>query len=165
MLNKLKFDVFGKKRDDDIKSVAGEKMKQTYRMKIDDKGHESLVEDDLIDVQKEIDSYEESVNVNNIIARFMAGDENALDRAKAFYADVSKVPKNFAQILELNNRAQNEFKLLPAEIQEIFGNDYIDFLNNPQKLDEYLEKNKMKYQKDNAESQKVDDAGEKKSND
>lgn len=154
MLNKLKYEIFGKKRDDDIKSTAGEKVKQTYRMKIDESGHEVLVEDDLIDIQQEIDSYEESVNVNNIIERYMAGDDSALDRAHAFYADVSKVPKNFAQILELNNRAMIEFEKLPTEVQEIFGNDYIEFLNNPHKLEEYLQKNYLKYQEKSIEDVK-----------
>lgn len=160
MLNKLKYEVFGKKRDDDIKSVAGDKMKQTYRMKIDESGHEVLVEDDLIDIQKEINSYEESVNVNNIIARYIAGDEGALDRAKAFYADVSKVPKNFAAVLDLNNRAKIEFDSLPPEIKELFGNDYIDFIYNPQKLDEYIANNNPSHVSN--EELNVEDVAEQK---
>lgn len=165
MLNKLKYEVFGAKRDDSFSSIPGDKMKQTYRMKIDESGKEVLIEDDLIDIQAEIDSYEEEVNVNNIIARYMAGDENALDRAKAFFADVSKVPKNFAQILELNNRAKQEFNLLPADVKELFNGDYIDFLNNPQKLDEYIKKNYAKSNDVVDKVEKVNDAGEQKSAD
>lgn len=144
MLNKLKYEVFGKKRDDAIESVAGDKMRQTWREKIDENGVKVLVEDDYIDQDEIIQSYEDSVNVNKIIERYMAGDDSALDRAKAFYADVTKVPKNFAQIIDLNNRAQNAFLQLPSDLQELYGNSYIEFLNNPQILDEYIDrKNKV----------------------
>lgn len=140
MLNNLKYEVFGKKRDYEISSCPGEKMRQTWREKIDDEGKVVLVEDDYFDQDEMIQSYEESVNVNKIIERYMAGDDSALDRAKAFYADVSKMPKNMAQVLDLNNRAMNAFKQLPIELQEMYGYSYMEFLANPQILDDYINK-------------------------
>lgn len=145
MLNKLKFEVFGEKRDNEIISEPGDKIVQTYREKIDENGVKVLVPDDIFDIQEEIQSYEESVNVNNIIARYVAGDESVLDRAKAFYADVSKVPKNMAAILDLNSRAQKEFGMLPSEIQELYGFNYMEFLNHPEILDDYLQKNYIEH--------------------
>lgn len=145
MLNKLKFEVFGEKRDTEIFSEPGERMVQTYREKIDENGIKVLEPDNLFDIQEEIQSYEESVNVNNIIARYVAGDESALDRAKAFYADVSKVPKNMAAILDLNSRAKKEFGMLPSEVQAMYGFNYMEFLNHPEILDDYIQKNYIEH--------------------
>lgn len=158
MLNKLKFEVFGKKRDCDISTNPGDPMKQTYRKKIDESGKDVLVPDEYYDVQPEIDSYEDSVNVNTIISRYMAGDESALDRAKAFYADVSKVPKNFAQILDINNRAMQAFSELPSELKEAYGFSYYEFLNNPQILDDYINNKNQVFVSDEVKN----DAGETK---
>ncbi len=138
MINKLKFEIFGVPRDYEIDSDPGDKMRQTFREKIDESGIKVLVEDDYFDQDEVIQSFEDSVNVNKIIERYMAGDESALDRAKAFYADVSKVPKNMAQIIDMNNRAMNAFYQLPVELQDMFGNSYMEFLNHPEILDEYV---------------------------
>lgn len=162
MLNKLKFEVFGKKRDCDINTNPGDPMKQTYRKKIDESGKEVLVPDEYYDVQPEIDSYEDSVNVNTIISRYMAGDESALDRAKAFYADVSKVPKNFAQILDINNRAMQAFSELPSELKEAYGFSYYEFLNHPEILEDFVNR-KNNYVSSN--EVKVDDVAETESAD
>lgn len=145
MLNKLKYEVFGEKRDYEVVTEPGDKMRQTWRSKIDVDGVKKLVEDEYYDQDEEIQSYEESVNINNIIARYVAGDDSALDRAKAFYADVSKVPKNMAQILEMNNKAQQVFMSLDPEIRNLYQDSYWNFLNNPEILDEYLSKNSMEY--------------------
>lgn len=141
MISKLKFEVFGKKRDVDISTEPGDKMKQTYRTKIDVDGKKKLVEDELIDLDEMIQSNEESVNINNIMNRYLAGDDSALDRAKAFYADVSRIPKNLAQMLELNNNAKQVFNGLPPEVRQLFGNSYWEFLNNPQVLDDWIANN------------------------
>lgn len=159
MLNKLKYEVFGKKRDYEIVSEPGERMRQTWREKIDEQGNKFLVEDELYDQFEEIQSYADSVDVNKIIQRYMSGDESALDRARAFYADVTKVPKNFAQMVELNSRAEMAFKQLPTELQELYGYSYVEFLNNPEVLEEFINNKNHVYVNDEVN---VDESVEEK---
>lgn len=157
MLNKLKYEVFGEKRDYEVATEPGDKMRQMWRTKIDVDGIKKLVPDGEYDQDAEIQLYEESVNVNNIIERYINGDDSALDRAKAFYADVSKVPKNMAQILEMNNQAQQVFMQLDPKIRELYDNSYWNFLQSPEILEDYMKGNVMGYVSDD-EIKAVEDA-------
>lgn len=57
-----------------------------------------------IDIQEQIASYEDGVSLSKMIERYKRGDESALTRRKGFYADVSGMSDNPAEVIS-NTRA------------------------------------------------------------
>lgn len=116
----------------DYFSKPGERFRKTY--KIDDSdGIEKLVEDGCIDLKEEIQSHEQSVNIDSILARYRLGDTSVLDDKGSFYGDITEMPSSLQEFYELDNNARNAFNKLPVEVKEAYGNNYRNMLN-----DEYI---------------------------
>lgn len=79
------------------------------------------------DVQSEIDSYAESCDINVLVARFMAGDESALNQVQGFYADMKSMPKTYAEWFERYQECENMFNKLPVDVREKFNNSVTEF--------------------------------------
>ena len=109
-------------------SNPGSRMKNDYQIEIDKKGHKTLHKVGEHNAWDEIQSYKEECSIENILARAAAGDPNALNQRKAYYADVTDSPKTLAEaqnnILKLNQR----FDKLPAEIRSKFYNSKEKFV-------------------------------------
>lgn len=131
-------------REDYAPSTPGKQTKKTYQLRYDENGTEMLVETGETNVYEEIQVYKDSVDVNKIIERFAAGDENALARAKAFYADVTKMPVKLMDVLNMAIEGEQWFDTLPVDVKETFGNNFREFLANPQKMVDVLEKRSKK---------------------
>lgn len=127
-------------REEFAPSTPGKQTKKTYQLRYDENGTEMLVETGETNIYEEIQVYKDSVDVNKIIERFAAGDENALARAKTFYADVTKMPVKLMDVLNLAIDGEQWFDTLPIDVKETFGNNFREFLANPQKMVDVLEK-------------------------
>lgn len=79
------------------------------------------------DVQAEIDSFAESCDINVIVARFMAGDESALNQVQGFYADMKSMPKTYAEWFERYQECENMFNKLPVDVREKFNHSVTEF--------------------------------------
>lgn len=79
-------------------------------------------------VYEEIQAYKDSADINVILKKYLAGDEAVLNRIQGTYADVSTLPKTYADILNLQIRAEKDFLALPEEIRSRFGNDPTQFI-------------------------------------
>lgn len=90
-------------------------------------GIKRLIPIGVIDVQAEIDSYRESCDINVIVARFMAGDENALNQVQGFYADMKSMPKTYAEWFERYQECENMFNKLPVDVREKFNHSVTEF--------------------------------------
>lgn len=129
----------------------GKRFKTVYEMAYDEKGHKVLKAVGTTDVQAAIDSEFESVDLNMILKRLVNGDEDALNRADAFYADVSELPMSYREILDLNMSAQKVFAGLPEDVRKVYGNDFIQFLADPGKIEMVMKRKQAKVKEDEKE--------------
>lgn len=90
-------------REKAIPSPSGSRKKDVNRLVRD--GNNLLLEKTgELDTQELIQSYEDGVSLEKMIARFQRGDEMALNRKQAFYADVSGYSNDLHEVMN-NNRA------------------------------------------------------------
>lgn len=75
-----------------------------------------------------IASYEESCDIHTLIDRFNAGDLTALNKRQGMYGDFTNMPKNMAEMLQLQIDARIAFDSLDKETKKKFDNDINKFL-------------------------------------
>ena len=83
-----------------------------------------LVENGKQNIQTLIDSYRETTDMTYIMARLRAGDDSLLYAREGFYADVSNMSWNPAEMLQNIIDARTYFDALPKEIREKFDFDF-----------------------------------------
>lgn len=120
-------------------SQSGDELRYEREIKYNEDGSSELVICGETDIQEEIQSHADSVDLNIILARYAMGDETVLERVKGFYADVSGMKMNLAEMLNMNERGKKLFDQLPAEIKQIFDNDYVKFLGRPDLLEKMMQ--------------------------
>lgn len=111
---------------------AGKKVRLTFRWTYDDKGNKSLVEDEEIDRDAEIQSYLEETKIENIINR-AAFDPSAAQRLSAVLndeepQDYTNMPNTLAEAQNMMIEAENTWNKLPREIKQKFDNDVDKFI-------------------------------------
>ena len=109
-------------------SNPGSRMANDYQIEIDKRGHKSLHKVGEHDIWEEIQSYKEECSIDNILARAAAGDPNALNQRKGFYADITDSPKTLAEAQNNILKLKQGFEKLPAEIREKFDNSKEKFV-------------------------------------
>ena len=100
-----------------------------YSPSVDNDGH---IELDVIGVKnlpEYIDSFRESCDINNLVARFNAGDVTALSRAQGAFFDATQLPHTYAEMLNTVTNAEQTFNSLPLEVREKFDNSYVKWLS------------------------------------
>lgn len=113
---------------------AGKKVRLTFRWTYDDKGNKSLVQDEEIDRDAEIQSYLEETKIENIINR-AAFDPSI---AQKLYSqlndsepqDFTNMPSTLAEAQNLMIQAEQTWDKLPREIKQKFDNDVDKFIAN-----------------------------------
>lgn len=90
----------------------------------------SLVTDRLENTDDIIDSFRESSDIHNIIARISAGEIGLINSKHGFYGDFTDFPKTYAEMLDLIHRGEEFFNKLPAETKEKYNNDFNQFFAN-----------------------------------
>lgn len=124
----FKFEPWRYKRYRSPFSETGKPVKVTYSSKFDEKGNivlEPVGEENVYDY---IQSFAESVDINNILARYQSGDTSALNQAQGAFGDFSDVPDNWADVLNVVNAGKVNFDKMPPEFKEKFGNDFYRFV-------------------------------------
>lgn len=130
-------------------SDAGDPVKLVYSGKYDKDGVLILEEVGKENLYDYIQSFAESVDINNIIQRFMLGDTEALRRVQGFYFDTTQVPDTMADLLNKLNKAETEFNKMPTDFKAQYGNDFAQFICqfDPRILVEMANKEKMMFEK------------------
>ena len=115
----------------DFISDSGSPYLDQYEFDFDDKGEvksSSLHKTDKpINVYEKIQADFESCDINTLMHRFALGDHKALDVTQGIYADVTKMPKTFAELFDRINDCQMLFDNLDPEVKELFNNSYEEF--------------------------------------
>lgn len=106
----------------------GSRMKQKYSARYDEKGRIVLEEAGVENLYDEIQSYKDSTDIHVLLKRYANGDSEALAKVQGFYADVTEMPKNFAEVLNIVNDGENFFASLPVEIRSKFSHNFGEFM-------------------------------------
>lgn len=109
-------------------SPSGTGMETVYQWKYNNDGTRELEMVDEKNVYHEIQQYKEDCDIVNIISRL--GGINNLQQLppRGVYADMTQLPKNLYEAVELQEKAKNSFLKLPKEIREDFNNDMLQFM-------------------------------------
>lgn len=92
----------------------------------DDKGNP--ISSGISNIQKEIDSHRESVELATLLQRYAAGDETALHNVDGAYVDVSGVSgQSFQDIYDSVKQAEDDFNGLPSDFKKLFNNSTVEF--------------------------------------
>lgn len=108
-------------------SCPGDPLHPVQHGIIKDDGSIELVVDRLEDTDEIIDSYRQSTEIYNIMARIQSGDISLLNQKQGFYGDVTEMPKTYAEMLDLMHRGEEFFNKLPASVKEEYNNDFNQF--------------------------------------
>lgn len=111
-------------------SPSGCRFVEDISLKYDERGNRVFYSKGTIDLYERIQSFKDECNLELIVARCTAsGDFSPLQRVQGFYADVSNMPKNLAEVYSSVNTAQRIFSQLPQEVASQFS-DFEDFLSS-----------------------------------
>lgn len=83
-----------------------------------------LVNDGIIDIQDQIQSYEPSTNIYNILSNLSPEEFRSMTPASGDFIDATDMPKTYAEALQLVIDGQNQFMSLPLEVRQKFDNDF-----------------------------------------
>lgn len=76
------------------------------------------------DLYADIQSHADSVDLNNILARYSNGDPSALNVRTGNYGDFVGMPKTYAELLNRTLDGERQFNQLPLEVREKFDYDF-----------------------------------------
>ena len=116
--------------DHNIYTDSGSPIHTLYAPVVDEDGNVDLVESGKENTDEYIQSFKESCDMEVIIQKFLAGDSSALNKKAAMFGDFTKMPKTYAEVLQLQIDAKKAFDELPVETKEKFDNDINKFLVN-----------------------------------
>lgn len=122
-----------------IHACLGSKHKRLYTPKYTEDGTLELVESGTENQYDYIQSYKDSVNIHVLLEQYARGDINALSKMQGTYNDYSDMPENYADMLNMVIRAENEFEKLPVEIRAKFGHSYEKWLIDMDNLPKWME--------------------------
>lgn len=115
----------------DFKSVSGTPYLDQYEYDFDEKGEVKRTtlhkNDKPINVHARIQADFESCDINAIMRRFALGDTSAINVREGVYADVTKMPKNFAEFFQRINDCETLFNELDSDVKQLFNNSYEEF--------------------------------------
>lgn len=136
----------------DVASNPGSMIKEDRAPELDKYGNKRIVRKGELDFYSYIQSWRDTCDINILMAKFVNGDKTALMQKVGAYLDISEIPDNFNDMLNLTTKAQLVFDQLPIEIKQQFGNNLNNFLSNT-KSDEFKEI--MKLSEDDIRKEKV----------
>lgn len=119
MLNILKYR--DASRSKTFATNPGSPEKITFHGRVETDGTITLVKDGIINIQEQIDSFEPSTDIYNIINNL---GMDTLRPDTGNYFDAVDIPKSYAEMLQLFIDGEKAFEMLPVEVKQKFDNDF-----------------------------------------
>lgn len=116
--------VFPNKRSLNFVTDAGSPIKQLYTGSVGTDGIISLKKAGQKNIQDEINSFERSTDLYNIISRLTPEELQLQAQMQQEFFDATGLPKTYAEALQLIIDGQNQFERLPVEVKQKFNNDF-----------------------------------------
>ena len=102
-----------------VVSNSGEKERPNYKPMYKDNGAYELVQDGVIHSYEDIQSWKATCDMSTIIERYIrTGDSSILNHRAGFYADVTDLPKNYIELANMLQNADNFFNALPSDVKK-----------------------------------------------
>lgn len=114
-----------------ISSPSGSPIHELFSSQMQDNGVINLIKVGEENTDEVIQSYFESTDLHQILARYFNGDEDAISALNKFqpvYMDLTQAPKDLRETIQIIHSAQHAFDALPVEIKKQFGNDVNQWL-------------------------------------
>lgn len=111
-----------------IAAVSGSDVHVTFEPFYDDRGVLDLKESGVVNSYLDIQSHADSVDINLILARYNAGETDVLSQVQGFYADVTEMPRTYAECLNLGIQGERAFMQLPLEVRAKFNHSFEQFM-------------------------------------
>lgn len=102
----------------------GNPVKLIYSPRYTDDGVLDLVVTGQENLYDYIQSHKESTDIHVLLTRFANGEEDVLSRMQGFYADVTSMPKTYAEVLNAVIVGEETFSRLPVEVKQRFDNSF-----------------------------------------
>lgn len=122
---KTAFDPHGR-----IFANPGNRKHQKYRTRYNDIGQLELVPNGQDDIYDMIQSHAESVDIDTILSKFVAGDPDALSKTQGTFGDFTNLPTSYAEMLNVINESEQFFEQLPLEVRERFNFNFSEFISS-----------------------------------
>lgn len=107
---------------------AGRKEKNTYSIKMDDRGHKSVVCTGATDTYAKIQEAAEDCKVENIIKRFKDGNTLNDPKYNPVFADITNMPKTLAEAHTLITNIEESFANLPLDVRRMYDHSSAKFV-------------------------------------
>lgn len=107
---------------------AGSRIHEIYVGKYDENGHMFLEKTGEEDIYAQIQSHKDSVDINVLMKRYANGETDVLSRVQGVFADVSGMPRTYAEMMNLVNDSTSAFESLPVDVREKFNHNVMEFL-------------------------------------
>lgn len=122
---KTQFDDFER-----IPTCAGCKEKVTYHMRVDERGVNDLVADDVkFDWYGMIQASTEGCSIEYLLKKYeQTGDISLLQRKQGSFFDVTDLPDSLIGMYKKIQEGERYFNELPLEVRESFDNSFTKFL-------------------------------------
>lgn len=102
----------------------GTPVKLIYSPRYTDDGVLDLVVTGQENLYDYIQSHKESTDIHVLLTRFANGEQDVLSRMQGFYADVTSMPKTYAEVLNAVIVGEETFSRLPVDIKQRFDNSF-----------------------------------------
>lgn len=117
-------------KQDPVFTNSGERYKIEYGAQLDKYGNRVIVPKGKIDMKMFINSHAKETDLNLLLAKYQNGDTTALMQRAAMFMDITGIPNNINEVLNLKTQAEKVFNILPAKVKEAFGNNVNNWLSN-----------------------------------
>lgn len=108
----------------------GSPIKLVYSPRYDESGVLDLAVTGKENIYDFIQSHKESTDIHVLLTRFANGETDILSRMQGFYADVSDMPKTYAEVLNAVIVGEETFARLPVEVKQRFDNSFAVWLSS-----------------------------------
>lgn len=113
----------------------GSPVKVVYSPRYNDSGVLDLVVTGQENLYDYIQSHRESTDIHVLLERFVNGEVDVLSRMQGFYADVTSMPKTYAEVLNAVITGEEAFARLPIDVKQKFDNSFAVWLSSMDKPD------------------------------
>lgn len=123
-----------------VNQNPGNPIKVLYQGRVDEDGRIVLDESGQVNLYDEIQSHRDSVDIHVLMQRYADGDVDVLGRVQGVYADITEMPKTYAELLNSVIAGEEMFNGLPVEVKERFNNSFTEFMATMDRPVEFFEK-------------------------
>lgn len=117
-----------RRKSEDFVSNPGDPIHVIYSPHVLPSGEVELVESGTEDLNAYIQSFKESTDIMTIMSRVRQGEIDLLNKRPGSFGDFTKMPKTYAEVLQLQINSKNLFNSLSPEMRRSFDNDANIFL-------------------------------------